>query len=657
MNRILCAALVWWMTTAMAAALDLTPGEPVRRLLPHIRFLQDDGRALSEVIAAYRQGRFETGTAVLKTFEYPWDPFWMAVPLTNRSSDDGRPPDVWRLATGPPVLLNFQAYLIRASRLTEVLLDAPLHIPFSAEVHTLAGLVSEPLSLAPGEEALLLIYYQTFFDRSIWIGLETEESLNERRLSNAVGYALFYSAVICGILLFSGFCLSMGNRSGLLLAVLAMIGLLQHAENDRLLFRFLWPENPMINFRAADVLMLVMSFSGFLVAGRLLRIGEKWRLVSRAVTALSILPLILLPIAGTGDASLPSQILYTIMLAVLLVAAALWRTINGRVYLLSDLMAVAAAVTMVAFVIAIHTGAGLQVLPMNIVGKTIYSLVIFSVALGLTSHLITLRRDHDEARERERVALANEAERSRALLEAERNYTRARDLARLRRSRLATASHDLKQPLTSLRMTMDAIADDSNSEVQRRLREAFDYMEELASGYLAETRPEDVDGDADDGSAHDEQSPRADGGKPEPYEISLVLRAVRQMFADEARAKGLHLRIVDCHAQITVPPLVLMRIVANLVSNAVKYTEKGKVLIGCRRRRTMLVVEVHDTGAGMAPKTLDDFLRPYRKGEGSEGEGLGLSICDELAAAQGLEFEAVSQPGKGTCFRVGIAGP
>ena len=103
-----------------------------------------------------------------------------------------------------------------------------------------------------------------------------------------------------------------------------------------------------------------------------------------------------------------------------------------------------------------------------------------------------------------------------------------------------------------------------------------------------------------------------------------------------------------------MPPLALMRIVSNLVSNAVKYTEQGSVLAGVRHGAGGVSLQVLDTGRGMTSEDLDHFRQAWSLGETSTGHGLGLSICHEMAAQHGLDLSVTSVPGQGTVFLLRI---
>ena len=259
--------------------------------------------------------------------------------------------------------------------------------------------------------------------------------------------------------------------------------------------------------------------------------------------------------------------------------------------------------------------------------------------MNFTAQVVVIRREHAQAVAAELAALEREVALNRELLETEQNYTRARDLAERSRRQLATASHDLRQPLMSLRMSVDSLASEIDPETKGRLSEAFDYIASLSESYLDDAT------DQDGGEA---------GERNEPYALSLILETVHQMFREEATAKGVSLRAVHTTHTTDVPAMALMRITSNLVTNAIKYTDAGGVLFGVRRRSGKLWLAVYDTGVGMTAGQIDEFSLEGVKGATSEGHGLGLAVCHELAAEHGLSLETQSVPGQGTAFYLSL---
>ena len=129
--------------------------------------------------------------------------------------------------------------------------------------------------------------------------------------------------------------------------------------------------------------------------------------------------------------------------------------------------------------------------------------------------------------------------------------------------------------------------------------------------------------------------------------------------AAAARDKGLELRIRPCDAWVASDPVLLERILGNLVANAVRYTRSGAMLLGCRRTRAGLRIAVWDTGIGIAPdkqeRIFDEFYRLDAEGGAADGGlGLGLSIVARLAGLLGHQVSVRSVPGRGSCFAVTV---
>jgi CheY-like chemotaxis protein/anti-sigma regulatory factor (Ser/Thr protein kinase) len=139
--------------------------------------------------------------------------------------------------------------------------------------------------------------------------------------------------------------------------------------------------------------------------------------------------------------------------------------------------------------------------------------------------------------------------------------------------------------------------------------------------------------------------------------MARLLARVHGTFAEAAREKGLSLKIVPSSNWVRSDFILLERILGNLVSNAVRYTSTGGLLVGCRVRGDMLRIEVWDTGAGIPADERDKiFGEFYRLGEPDRdhraGIGLGLAIVDRLARLLGCQIELTSTVGKGSRFVV-----
>jgi CheY-like chemotaxis protein len=141
--------------------------------------------------------------------------------------------------------------------------------------------------------------------------------------------------------------------------------------------------------------------------------------------------------------------------------------------------------------------------------------------------------------------------------------------------------------------------------------------------------------------------------------LNTVFDAIREQFSPLAVQKGLDFKVLPCAAVLETDPSYLRRIVANLVSNAIRYTREGRVLVGARRNGNSVRIEVWDTGPGI-PETKQDiifqeFERLDAKASASEGLGLGLAIVERACARLGHPLGLWSVVGKGSGFFVNVA--
>jgi CheY-like chemotaxis protein len=210
---------------------------------------------------------------------------------------------------------------------------------------------------------------------------------------------------------------------------------------------------------------------------------------------------------------------------------------------------------------------------------------------------------------------------------------------------LAVASHDLRQPLHALNLFIAQLGTETGSAEQARLKQqissSIDSMNKLFNELL------DIS--------------RLDAGALTPriaaFPVSDVLTRISATFLSTAQDKGLHFRVVTSSAWVKSDSILLERILLNLVSNAIRYTSIGGVVVGCRRLQGALRIDVCDTGVGIAENErrniFNEFYRIQPDGhESGEGLGLGLAIVDRLCSLLQHPFALSSIRGKGSRFSV-----
>ncbi|HUR89178.1 MAG TPA: HAMP domain-containing sensor histidine kinase, partial [Ramlibacter sp.] len=153
---------------------------------------------------------------------------------------------------------------------------------------------------------------------------------------------------------------------------------------------------------------------------------------------------------------------------------------------------------------------------------------------------------------------------------------------------------------------------------------------------------------------------RLDSGKIklsiEPVDLQKVMHDIELQLRPLAASKKLDFRVHSIDGSVLSDGILLRRIIGNLVSNAIKYTQRGGLLVAMRRRGGQLVLEVWDTGLGIAPVHQKEIFREFYKVPGhagtEEGFGLGLYIVSRLSAILGHPIALASRPGRGTVFRL-----
>ncbi len=212
---------------------------------------------------------------------------------------------------------------------------------------------------------------------------------------------------------------------------------------------------------------------------------------------------------------------------------------------------------------------------------------------------------------------------------------------------LAAASHDILQPLNAARLYASSLAEgaaraggDDRDDLARKVDISLEAVEEILGALLDMSR-------LDAGATRAEVS---DVG------VADLLRLLEIEFAPLARSKGLKLRFVPSRLSICTDRRLIRRLLQNLISNAIKYTVEGKVLVGCRRGRDGLRLEVWDTGLGIPADrqraVFEEFRRLDQGARIARGLGLGLSIVERLGRVLGHPIGLRSWPGEGSVFFV-----
>jgi Na+/proline symporter/signal transduction histidine kinase len=212
---------------------------------------------------------------------------------------------------------------------------------------------------------------------------------------------------------------------------------------------------------------------------------------------------------------------------------------------------------------------------------------------------------------------------------------------------LAAVGHDLQQPLHAARLFLTALQREHPAAPPAGAQDLF----AAADGALRTT--EQLLESLLEVAALDAAVIRAD---LRVLDIHEILAPLAVEFAAIGASKGLRLTYVRCHTCVNTDPRLLRRALQNLLANAVRYTARGRILLGCRRVAGDVRIEVWDTGIGIAPESAEsifnEFHRDVSPTEGDGGLGLGLAITRKTAALIGGKIALRSRAGLGSCFSV-----
>ncbi|WNJ89088.1 PAS domain-containing hybrid sensor histidine kinase/response regulator [Bosea sp. 685] len=255
---------------------------------------------------------------------------------------------------------------------------------------------------------------------------------------------------------------------------------------------------------------------------------------------------------------------------------------------------------------------------------------------------------HEELERTNETLERRVAERTEEILRVNTELQRAKaeaDEANASKTRfLAAASHDILQPLNAARLYATSLVERDRAagspDLAENIDASLDAVEEILTALL--------------------EISRLDGGalKPEltAFRVDELMRQLQREFEPSAQEKGLKLVFMPTALALRSDRRLLRRLLQNLVSNAIKYTPNGKIVVGCRRRGAQVSVEVLDTGLGIPQSKQKTVFREFQRldqgAKVARGLGLGLSIVQRIARTLDHRLTLVSTPGRGTRFSV-----
>jgi len=507
-------------------------------------------------------------------------------------------------------------------------------------------ILSKPVSLEPGKSFEVQAIFETKPGPATFpIRLLNETRNDHIARGNNLSHGIYFGVMLAFVVLFavSGNITASAASKWFCLYLVALTLLNAHSHGY-LLSRFdLSPENffPLLRFLQVGIMFAYLTF-----AMSFLNATERYPVFSKCVKAFFLIGLIIAPFEIFSDSPrfrlvVDGMALIFLFLGIRCAHLALRDKHHGGYFFVAG-YCLLLVVGVINYVASIPDFA-----PWNDAVDKITLALQSSDALvfgrAIFSQIFNLRQERDAAVNDKLIEYQEKLAISQKLRQSETNLHRARSLAERHRASIASTSHDLRQPIMSLNAALDR-AKELSPSMAADFSTGLEFLDSVLSQSLATSR---IDAEDQPISAQPEDA--------EPIELGLVLENVRRMFAAEADQKGLDLKIVPSSLSVEARVIDLVRIISNLVANAIRYTESGGVLVGARRRGSLIAIEVWDTGRGIRADQRDTIMQPYERGNSStdsHGEGLGLSIVKQLADENGLSVSIRSEIENGSVFTI-----
>jgi signal transduction histidine kinase len=305
------------------------------------------------------------------------------------------------------------------------------------------------------------------------------------------------------------------------------------------------------------------------------------------------------------------------------------------------------AITIVSITILLYATYYFSAHTMNIELKTLNRITLLLFSFGSLS-IVILRlfihnKEKEQAKHNALITAKKQAETELTLLQLEQNYQNALTTASHHQSQLSSVSHDLKQPLAVLRFMLNKLNHTEHEIDTHRLSHAVNYMDDLIQHLLAtDNDPTSI--------AQTQIAASEPTNTKEKITTSLLAQTLEQMFQDDAKARNTQLTLNYHSVTLLIEPLLIMRLMNNLVANAIVHAYAKRILITFRKRQNHVLFQVIDNGCGMTNEQITMLSQPGHKSTQSPGQGLGLDIVQTLCQQQNITFTIKSKLNKGTCY-------
>jgi len=486
--------------------------------------------------------------------------------------------DIWYLHAHINFLQNYDIYLRRADGRIEHLESHGLDTTFGLRSVEFPELITE-FSFSPEEKIELYIHYWSGGSSKISVSLETAEGFSKKSITqiskNFTSYGMMLILIIAALLAL----ILLRRRVFLDYSIYVLVTLIFLMHSDGAAFQYFWPNHPRFNSYFSIIVGLAFAVVPYNFARTFLRTKIFHPRLDRLMVWIMIFtPLFIIPSAFIDPQFTKKLLVALVFLSIVIgtfsgLIASVKRFKEVRFYLFAWILGVLSA--------------GIMMMGLGVADR-------------YRQQVKAARDEQNRALEQAELNL----QLNNRLLDLEEKYTLAAELSTSRDEGLQNIIHDIRQPIHALRVNLKNLqnGDDLGVVETDKFEETFTYLEGIISGFLENSIVE---------PSIDSATVKARSQNASDLNLNQILGSIHDMFLPDAIEKNIEFRYIETGQTTRVEPLVLMRIVSNLISNAIKYTPSGKIILCVRTLGGQTRIEVHDTGLGMSDLVR---LKRYRSG-------------------------------------------
>ena len=564
------------------------------------------GEALIESGAGlYSQGEFKQSDAEIPNFGLTDAGIWLKFSLLNKGVADS----LWVLDAGVPFLRKIKVWTGTGDLVVPILSDGRT-TRFHDRKQQQRILVTKAFPLVPNQLTDVWIYFESDSTSSLPLRVYPAYDVYKESVQADVPLIVFYAVAALFLVFVAAFAFALSSKVAFYYAGFFGCVLAYNAQLTGTLFMYLWPGFPEWNAVASHPFGMGAIIFALLMGGEFIKSEgqhRSLRLLVQLVTLFSAIyvfaPLVL-PLVTTKKFAGPIVLTF-LVLQVVLAFVAFKDKLAGSVFYVLGALVLFGYIGLFTVLTQGHVEIAYANKELMIRYGQLVDGFIFCVAIVRQTWLL-----RDDARQSKKIADASQLE-------------------------LATTRHDLRQPLHSLKLALESSSQSTGGNTSDRIRESLEYLEALVR----------------DPSVQPVGALGTNDGNQESIEhlkLSNLFDGLRIMFADEASSKRIDLRIIESTLIVEAQPVHLLRVLANLISNAISHSGGTRILLGVRKTGQYVSFHCIDNGEGINPTQFEHLKNEFVKSESSSGEGLGLNIVSRICEKNGWRFLTRNNVKRGT---------